>query len=186
MLTQLIRFFKPSRQQHCALMLYQKLVTQARQPLLYSELEVPDTLDGRFEMILLHMFMTMQRIREGISDDRKDMERLLAEAMFSDMDRSLREIGVTDSGVGRRIRAMAEAFYGRLKAYELALNDADTAKLAEALRRNAYGTAQYATDASVHKLAAYVRMNTDVLKTQSVADIVSGNVTFQDFTTELQ
>ena len=178
MLTQLVRFFLPSRQQQCTMMLYQNLVAQARQPMLYGELEVPDTLDGRFEMILLHMFMVLRRLREGGGGDRQDMERLLTEAMFADMDRSLREIGVTDTGVGRRIRAMAEAFYGRLKVYEMALQERDLSKLKESLRRNAYGTVEQVSDVSVSTLADYVRLCVDALAAQDISAIVAGHVNF--------
>ena len=118
--------------------LYRAIVAQARLPIFYASYGVPDSVDGRFDLIALHMFFILHRLK---SDDApaNQLSQELFDTMFGDMDRSLREMGVADLGVGRRIRAMAEGLYGRMAAYETGLA-ADDDVLAAGLRRNLYGT----------------------------------------------
>jgi len=154
MFAQLVQFFSPSEAKHDAAVRYAALVQKARHPLFYTEHAVPDTLDGRFEMILLHMMFELDAIKED--DPKGELRRHLAEAFFDDMDRSLREIGVSDTGVGRRVKKMVEAFYGRIDAYETAINGNDTASLIEALSRNVYADSDKEIDEeAIAKLAAY-------------------------------
>jgi cytochrome b pre-mRNA-processing protein 3 len=177
MLAQLIQFFMPSRHQQSAAVLYQAVTEAARQPTLYAQWHVPDSVDGRFDMIVLHMFLVVRHIRAQAGAAAKQAEQNLMEVMFADMDRSLREMGATDTGVGRRVRAMAEAFYGRQKAYEIALSDAeDAAALAQSLRRNVYGTVQDVRPQDVDALARYVRASEAALQTQEIAAILEGQI----------
>lgn len=122
--------------------LYARIVAQARQPALYVEGQVPDTLEGRFEMIVLHAALVMRRLKDGGQAER-DLAQEVFDTMFVDMDRSLREIGVGDMSVGKKVRSMAEAFYGRAGAYDSALKAADQAsqneRMAAALARNVFG-----------------------------------------------
>ena len=136
MLAQMIRFFKPTTEQQRAALLYHNIVQQARQPWFYADAGVPDTLDGRFELVLVHMFLALERLKQEA--DTAELQRCLIEMFFDDMDRSVREIGVSDTGVGRRVKAMANALYGRLDAYRKAMEDEQA--LREAIRRNLYGT----------------------------------------------
>src|SRR5262249_18572993 len=130
--------------------LYGAVVAQARRPAFYLRFGVPDTLDGRFDMIALHVFLVMRRLKaEG--EEGRALSQALANRFFADLDRSLREMGVGDLGVGRRVKVMAKAFYGRIAAYEAGLNSGDTA-LGEALKRNLYGT----VSASDERIAAMV------------------------------
>src|ERR1700761_176269 len=97
--------------------LYAKAVAQARQPVFYAEREVPDTVDGRFDLLVLHVFLLLHRLgAEGKAT--KSLNQGLFDLMFADMDRSLREMGVSDMSVGKRVKDMARAFYGRVDAYE--------------------------------------------------------------------
>lgn len=115
---------------------YIALVAQARKPFFYTELGVPDTLDGRFEMIVLHLFLLQHRLlREPLHTE---FARELSEVFFADMDRTIREFGVMDTGVGKRIKSMGQAYNGRLQAYEAGLADRETMRAA--LARNLYGT----------------------------------------------
>ncbi len=115
--------------------LYAKAVAQARLPVFYADREVPDTVDGRFDLLALHVFLMLHRLgAEGRKTKRLSQD--LFDLMFGDMDRSLREMGVSDMSVGKRVKEMARAFYGRIDAYEPALSD--SAKLEEALARNLY------------------------------------------------
>jgi cytochrome b pre-mRNA-processing protein 3 len=118
-------------------LLYAAAVAAAREPFLYTTLGVPDTLDGRFDVVALHTFLLVHRLH-----DQADLAQAVFDAMFVDMDNNLREIGVGDLSVGKRLRAMWEAFHGRSKTYEAALGANDPEALAAALARNVWrGTA---------------------------------------------
>jgi cytochrome b pre-mRNA-processing protein 3 len=133
--------------------LYIACVNQARNVFFYRTCGVPDSLDGRFEMIVLHVGLVLQRLkREGAAHD--DLMRDISEIFFDDMDRGLREVGISDLKVGKKIKAMATAFYGRLQAYESAV---DRSALEEALRRNAFGTVQTPSPEGVFQLAHYMQ-----------------------------
>lgn len=172
MLAQLVRFFKPSHEQLAAHDLYLKLVEQARNPVFYRDWGVPDTLDGRFELILLHMFLVLGRLKQ--EEDSYEAQQRLIEVFFDDMDRSVRELGVGDTGVSRRVKAMANAFYGRMKAYDDASEDHST--LAEALKKNLYGTAPEAGDAT--PIIKYMNDTRATLSGQAVDQILAANIEF--------
>lgn len=156
-LAQLQRLFLPNATRFEVQHMYIALVEHARNPVFYTELSVPDTLDGRFDMITLHMHLVLDRLKAGYEThgDWVEKGRILVEAYLADMARSLREMGVGDTGVAKRIQKMASAFYGRMDAYGKAKgNDAE---LEGALRRNVYGTLETVEDAKVKRLAAFVR-----------------------------
>lgn len=134
--------------------LYDAIVTQARRPEFFSQWQVPDTIDGRFEMLALHAHMIMRRIDQD-RDGPSALSQALFDVMFMDMDRSLRELGVGDMGVGRRVKQMMQAFYGRAGAYDAGLTDPSEA-LKDALKRNLYGTTDVSEE-TLAALAAYVR-----------------------------
>lgn len=164
MLSALKRLCSPSPVKQQAYETYAQLVAQSRQPFFYHELQVEDTLDGRFDIIVLHLFMTLARCeREGAAAS-QSFARYLSEAFFADMDRSLREMGVTDTGVSIRIRKMGEAYYGRMTAYKEALGDEKA--LAEAIRRNVYRERAVAAEIPV-MLAKYVKSSGDITPLQS-------------------
>ena len=117
--------------------LYGAGVAGARDAYYYEELGVPDTLDGRFDIIGLHAFLLIRRLR-SLPAPGPALAQAVFDAMFSDMDLNLREMGVGDLSVGKRVRAMWEAFHGRAQAYEAALATGDTAALATALARNVW------------------------------------------------
>jgi len=163
-----------------AAILYRTTVEQARRPVFYAAYGVPDTLDGRFELIALHMFFVLHRLKaEGAVAQQLSQE--LFDTMFGDMDRSLREMGVADLGVGRRIRAMAEGLYGRMAAYEAGLA-ADDGVLAAALRRNLYGTVRDSEPpaAALSAVCSYVRAAVRELAVQPLQRLAAGGVTFPD------
>lgn len=115
---------------------YIALVTQARKPFFYTQMQVPDTLDGRFEMIVVHLFLMQHRLLR--ETQHTEFARALSEVFFDDMDRCVREFGVADSGVSKRIKRMGKAYHGRLQAYEAGLQEPDVMRAA--LARNLYGT----------------------------------------------
>ena len=118
--------------------LYKIVVAQARNPGFYRDCAVPDTLDGRFEMIALHLFLVLHRLKGGDPATAAAAQDL-HDLFFADMDQSLREMGAGDLGVGKRVKQMAKGFYGRIAAYEAGL-EGDGDALEQALRRNLYGT----------------------------------------------
>ena len=160
-------WFRPSPIQTDAHRLYARLVEQARGPGFYAALCVPDSLDGRYEMVGLHVFLALRRLkREGAAT--AALAQALFDTMFADMDRSLREIGVGDLSVGNRVKDMASGLYGRIAAYESGLEDADGAALEHALTRNVYGTVA-PPPAAVAALARYVRAAAAALEMVPVA-----------------
>lgn len=131
-------FSKAARRRESADRLYLALVALAREPRFYTDLGVPDTVDGRFEMLALFVHLALRRLRrEGEGTARFSQD--LFDTMFADLDQSLRELGAGDLGVAPRIKRMAEGFYGRIAAYDKALDEGDAA-LGAVLRRNLYGT----------------------------------------------
>ena len=148
-------WFRPSAIDADAHRLYGRLVEQARAPAFYGVCGVPDSLDGRYEMVALHVFLALRRLkREGAATGAR--AQALFDAMFADMDRSLREIGVGDLSVGKRVKEMARGLYGRVVAYEAGLDGPDDG-LEEALRRNVYGTVGAPAAPDLGALARYVR-----------------------------
>ena len=138
--------------------LYAALVQQARNPAFYRRLSVPDSLDGRFDLLAVHAFLVLAAIR-GEGDAGKDLGTKLATAIFAGFEDALRELGVGDMGMSRRIKAMADGFYGRLAAYDAAC--IDQSLLAGVLLRNVYrGDTAREADATV--LASYVMANRQV------------------------
>ncbi len=158
--------------------LYRAVVAQARQPIFYTSYGVPDSLDGRFDLIALHMFAVLHRLKIGDGAARQ-LSQDVFDTMFADMDRSLREMGVGDLGVGRRVRAMAEALYGRMAAYEAGVA-ADDSVLAAALRRNLYATLKQGEppSAAVEALCAYIRAMVAGLLAQPLQRLQAGDVVF--------
>lgn len=130
--------------------IYGMIVAQARQPAFYAALHVPDTVDGRFDMVLLHLWMVLRVLRQG--PDGEGPAQKLFDRFCTDMDDNLREMGVGDLTVPKRMRKFGEAFYGRSAAYDAAL-EAGHAELASSLNRNIFNEAD-ATGAE--RLAAYV------------------------------
>ena len=155
---------------------YRRVVEQARQTAFFAEYGVPDTLDGRFELICLHAFLYLHRLKADRPQATPFCQRLY-DRMFADFDRSLREIGVGDLSVGKHVKRMARAFYGRILSYEAGLAGDDSA-LAAALVRNVFGTVSEAQSAA-DDLAAYVRGAVRALRSQSAGNLLAGDISFE-------
>jgi len=164
----------PAHRRHAAA-LYAGAVRQARQPVFYEGMGVPDTVDGRFEMIAIHVFLLLHRLKRGDETCRATAQALF-DTMFVDMDRGLRELGAGDLGVGRRVKVMAKAFYGRIAAYEQGLAGGSGA-LAGAVRRNVFRGDQQAA-AGAERLAAYMRDQASMLERRPIGDLAGGAVAF--------
>jgi cytochrome b pre-mRNA-processing protein 3 len=157
--------------------LYAVLVAQARHPDFYTGLAVPDSVDGRFELLALHLFLVLRRLQKEAGAIA--IAQALVDLFVEDMDASLREMGAGDLGVGRRVKTMAQALYGRISAYEAVFaNDEEAA--AAALRRNLFGTvAEPGPDAaSLRAMIAYVRREEEVLAAISTERLAAGTLGF--------
>jgi len=139
--------------------IYGMIVAQAREPVFYQALGVPDTVNGRFDMVLLHLWMVLRRMNRA--GDHAGLAQSLFDRFCSDMDHNLRELGTGDLAVPRRMREFGEAFYGRTAAYDLALA-AGEGPLADALCKNIFNGQQLE---QARRLAAYVQ--------RAVADLTS-------------
>ena len=144
--------------------LYKRIAMASRTPGLYAALGIPDTLEGRFEALSLHMILALRALR-GLPPPADEVAKDLTDAFFRDMDASLREMGVGDTVVPKRMKKIAESFYGRAHAYDAPLNGSDEAGLALALGRNAYGSEAPATPLARYALAADQGLKTVDLNT---------------------
>jgi cytochrome b pre-mRNA-processing protein 3 len=134
MLSALRSLFSASSLRKEAGLVYSQLMAQARNPYFYQHCGVPDSLDGRFEMLVLQVFLYQQK-----GEIAPQLMQALLELLIDDMDRTLREMGVGDMGVSRRIRQMGDALNGRLLTYKQAMSEGKDAMHA-ALLRNVFGT----------------------------------------------
>ena len=133
----LLSLMRRGRHERTGFELYGHAVAAARDPYLYTDLGVPDTLDGRFDMVGLYTFLLIQRLKREPAPG-PALAQAVFDAMFSDMDINLREMGVGDLSVGRKVRVMWEAFHGRAAAYAAAMTAGDTVALETALARNVW------------------------------------------------
>ncbi len=157
--------------------LYGVIVAQSRLPSFYLRYGVPDTVDGRFEMIVLHLVLLNARIsrepgRFGA------LEPALFNRFCTDLDHNLREMGVGDLTVPRRIKGYAEAFYGRGAAYRAALAAGDRTTLVAALARNVHGRDE--PDDAAGLLADYVVVAVAALDGVAADALMQGRVSFPD------
>lgn len=167
------RLFKPRPVQAAGEALYAQTVAQSRQPALYADLGAPDTVEGRFELYSLHVYLILERLK-GQGDAAADAAQCLFDTYVSALDNALREMGVGDMSVGKKMRKLGEAFYGRVASYEEALAALpDTTALDALLTRTVY---EGADPAKVPELRAYVLKQRATLQAQSVEGLVGGQV----------
>jgi cytochrome b pre-mRNA-processing protein 3 len=152
--------------------LYGAIVAAARHIRFYENMGIADTIDGRFEMVVLHLFLVLNRLKgEGV----EDLRQRLTDEFFADMDRSLRELGVSDVTVGKKVRRIAESYYGRVTAYDRALA-AGPGILEEAISRNIYPDG--ASEESIKAMADYFGSAVKQLGTIPVEQILLGELRF--------
>ncbi len=176
------RFYRRLRQRaqrrESARRLYMAAVRQAREPSLYITGGVADTVDGRFDLIVLHVVPLMRRLRQ-CGEAGRDLSQSLFDVMFDDMDQSLREMGVGDLRVGKRVKQMARAFYGRAATYDRAFDLSPgferRRSIAVALERNVFNN-DPPSGAPVLAMARYVEVLVDALDGQDPTVILGGEV----------
>jgi cytochrome b pre-mRNA-processing protein 3 len=168
----IFRLFRRTPREEIIASLYGTIVAQARVPAFYRIYGVPDTVNGRFEMVLLHAVLLLRRLEREAGPGR-DLGQAIFDRFCRDMDESMREMGVGDLAVPRKMRRIGEAFYGRQRAYRAALAASDDDPLVAALGRNVFaGT----TEPGARRLATYVRAAVNRLAAQH--EIGRGEVVF--------
>lgn len=163
--------------------IYETIVAAARQPYFYSDIGVPDSPLGRYEMLSLHIFLFIRRIK-GRNDALKSIGQEVTDEFFRDVDHSLRELGIGDSGVPKRMKKLARMFYGRVESYDRALENNDQTELATALARNIRPDSADWIGGGV-ALANYVEQVVLLLETQPDDVLASGKAIFPDAATTL-
>ena len=159
--------------------LYGAVAAQARLPWFFTQAGVPDSLDGRFDLLTLHLVLVLRRL-DGQGRSAMARRQQLFDLFAADMDRNLREMGVGDTGISRRVKTMGQAFYGRLQAYDQALRapaDKRQAALMTALDKNLYGTVPTAPVA-LAAMARYMLATMDFLQQQPVSAMLAGQINF--------
>jgi cytochrome b pre-mRNA-processing protein 3 len=154
---------------------YEAIVAAARHPRLYEKYGVPDTVDGRFEMITVHVMLVLRALALKQAPAIETFRQKLVDEVFRDMDRSLREMGTGDLSVAKKVRKMAEVFYGRVSVYSAAL-DSSGSNLKASLIRNLLPDGK--NDAGASHLAEYLRETDILLKAQDPERIIAGAVIF--------
>ena len=166
-----------SNEKKAARRLYEACALAARRESFYTKLGVPDTLDGRFALLVVHLALLVRRL----GGEQEKLVQRLFETLIAAMDRDLRECGIGDQGLRRRVQAMGESFYGSLNAYDEALRaDGDDALL-RAIAHNLLGTLSPPHDpARLAGLAVVIRALDRALHRQEMACLACGEVEFPD------
>jgi cytochrome b pre-mRNA-processing protein 3 len=165
--------FRKSPSTEAVYAVYSAIVAQSRQPRFYAEWGVPDTVTGRFDMISLHLALLFRRLR-GEGDEAARFAQAVFDLFFRDMDRSLREMGVTDLGVPKKIEKMTGAFYPLLAGVNEAIDSGDRGAVEAVLVRNLYGEG---AQTGAKALAGYLLEEAAALQMRPLADIVAGRIT---------
>jgi cytochrome b pre-mRNA-processing protein 3 len=174
----MISLFRRNRQPQTISTLYGMIVAQARLPVFYRDFQVPDTVNGRFDMIVLHLALVLRRLSEG-QPVYPEAAQQLFDRFCSDMDGNLREMGIADLKVPKEMRQIGEAFYGRARAYDTALQQPGDGSLAEVLIRNVFDGEQDGA-AKAMRLVGYIRAVDRLLAGQTPAALAAGEVAFPD------
>jgi cytochrome b pre-mRNA-processing protein 3 len=157
--------------------LYGMIVAQARMPCFYKDYAVADTVNGRFDLVVLHLALVLDRL--GADQASRELGQALFDHFCRDMDDNLREMGVGDVKVPKEMRRIGDAFYGRSQAYLAALKAAAVQDLAVVIARNVYGMPLGAQTAP-RRLAAYIRQAHHDLAAQDAKALAAGQVRFPD------
>jgi cytochrome b pre-mRNA-processing protein 3 len=162
------------RERQAAERLYNEVVAAARARALYRDLGVPDTLQGRFEMMALHLFALVHRLMHEPGDD-PELARRLSETFVTDMDAAFRDMGVSDTRVPKRMQAMFGSFAGRIAAYEAGLKEGPAA-LEAAIARNIFPDVP--ADGRAAGLARHLQAAVDALQLARLEDLRDGRAAF--------
>lgn len=188
MILQLFRR-KSKANEAITLHIYENIVMAARQKYFYAQFQVPDTPLGRYEMLSLHLFLTLHRLKSDGADNKvlAALGQDLADEFFKDIDHSLREFGIGDQSVPKRMKKLARMFYGRVGSYGAALDSNDREALSAALARNIQPDLENWPQAD--DLCTYMMASRDHLSKLADQDIAAGRLVFlnaEDLTSTVQ
>jgi cytochrome b pre-mRNA-processing protein 3 len=167
----ILGLFSKNKDTEAIFALYSAIVAQSRQTRFYADWQVPDTITGRFDLLSLHMALVFRRLRRTAED--KVFAQKLFDMFFKDMDRSLREMGVGDLSIAKRIQKMGNLFFGLLTSLDEPLANHDMAALEAVLARNVYAGQD---DVSARPLADYLMATADELALVPVTDITAARL----------
>lgn len=167
---------KAARRQ-AARILYQAALTQSRDPVFYADLGVADTMDGRFDLLSLHVYMMIERL-EQLGPEGRRLAQALFDCLFVQMDRTLRESGVGDLSVPRHVKKMMTAFNGRAHGYHAALAAGDFAALEQAVSRNVFREEAGRIPGGAGAIASYVLETAHRFCLYGLDDFMKGAVVF--------
>jgi cytochrome b pre-mRNA-processing protein 3 len=173
-ISMILRPFRRNAENRTIASLYGMIVAQARQPAFYADYGVPDTVQGRFDLIVLHLVLLLRRL-DGAGDQGRLFGQRLFDAFCRDLDSNLREMGIGDLAVPKRMRRFGEAFYGRQAAYLATIDTPDEQAFENVLARNIFevGASERAAE-----LARYARAVIRELDAQEKGALMRGELAF--------
>ncbi|MGE5566326.1 MAG: ubiquinol-cytochrome C chaperone family protein [Parcubacteria group bacterium] len=166
------RLFRPRPAKAAGGELYLQAAAQARRSALYLAMHVPDTREGRFELYTLHVILLVERLK-GQGEQAAETSQAVFDAYVRGLDDAFRELGVGDMSVGKKVKKLGQAFYGRLRAYDAAFATLPCRKELEAVIGRTIGDG-----ADAVALADYVLGARDHLAAQPLDQLLSGSVTW--------
>jgi cytochrome b pre-mRNA-processing protein 3 len=169
-------WFRDKRRETLVARVYGELVAQARDAHFYRELGVPDIVEGRFDLLVLHLVLLMRRASSEDATAR-EAAQAVCDHFFTETDRALREMGVGDLSVPKKIKGLAGAYAGRSEAYARAFESADEGALAATLSRNVYAMVEGDAPAAA-ALARYVRAAAALLASRPALDLIENGLVF--------
>lgn len=170
------RLFRPRAAREAGRALYAAAVAEARQPRLYADLGAPDTPEGRFELYTLHVLLLIERLR-GQGPAAAEASQVLFDTYLSGLDHGLRELGVGDTSVGKKMRRLGEAFYGRGRSYDAAIAALpEEGPLSAFLARTVF---EAAADGRPEAMAGEVLAKRRALAAQPLDSLLAGNVAWE-------
>lgn len=168
---------KPYREE--AIRVLTILQQQSRNPFFYNSLHVPDTTEGRFDLLTLHIFMMIERMKHEPAG--KAFSQALFDVAFESIDQGYREIGVGDMGIPKRMKKLMLAFNGRLHAYSSAYEKKDRSAFTEAIDRNIYDRVHFkSNESATAQMSDYAFSCLEYLQSLDTHSIMSANITFKN------
>ena len=171
-----VNLFSKKNYRNSVLSLYTKIVNQARSECFYTLYGVPDTVTGRFDLITLHMYIVLRRLKE-LGAEGSMLSQDLFDIMFADMDKNMREMGVGDLSVGKKVKELAKAFYGRIKAYDNGISGLNNDTLGNSIKRNIFSDVR-PEEEQVRAIEIYLMREIKESSKWSFTDIENNNILF--------
>ena len=167
---------KKNPYQNDAYAVYERMMQHSRSPVFYQDMGVPDSFDGRYDLLVVHAYLLFEVLNEKDGDNAAAFNQALFDQIFKHMKVTLREIGVGDVGIPKHMQKMMKAFNGRMHSYSEALQNGD---LDGVLIRNVYGTIDEPDLQDVEKMADYIRSSLDRLRKKEFDEIITDEELFE-------